>query len=103
MSKVTNRGANPVLALEVDRTGSVTKKTMKLDQDSQLTNSLLQGLYPGIRVATVDVPTEPLDGCEQAIVEQALTRIEVDGVRYSLVGASGSAKNGKFYAVESLL
>ena len=101
MSKITNRGANPVLALEVDRTGSVTKKTMKLDQDSQLTNSLLQGLYPGIRVATVDVPTEPLDGCEQAIVEQALTRIEVDGVRYSLVGASGSAKNGKFYAVEA--
>ena len=101
MSKITNRGANPVLALEVDRTGSVTKKTMKLDQDSQLTNSLLQGLYPGIRVATVDVPTEPLDGCEQAIVEQALTRIEVDGVRYSLVGASGSAKNGKFYAVET--
>jgi hypothetical protein len=101
MSKVTNYGANPVLALEVDRTGSVMKKTMKFDQDSQLNNSLLQGLYPGIRVATVDVPTEPLDACEQAIVEQALTRIEVDGVRYSLVGASGSAKNGKFYAVEA--
>ena len=100
MSKVTNCGANAVLALEVDRNGSVTKKTMKLDQDSQLTNSLLQRLYAGIRVATVDVPSEPLDSCEQAIVEQALTRIEVDGVRYSLVGASGSAKNGKFYAVE---
>ena len=100
MSKVTNCGANAVLALEVDRNGSVTKKTMKLDQDSQLTNSLLQRLYAGIRVATVDVPSEPLDPCEQAIVEQALTRIEVDGVHYSLVGASGSAKNGKFYAVE---
>ena len=74
---------------------------MKLDQDSQLTNSLLQRLYAGIRVATVDVPSEPLDPCEQAIVEQALTRIEVDGIRYSLVGASGSAKNGKFYAVEN--
>src|SRR5262249_47778208 len=52
-------------------------------------------------VATVDVPTEPLDGCEQAMVEQALTRVEFDGIRYSLVGASGSAKKGKFYAVES--
>lgn len=103
MFKVTNCGANAVLALEVDRNGSVTKKTMKLDQDSQLTNSLLQRLYAGIRVATVDVPSEPLDPCEQAIVEQALTRIEVDGVRYSLVGASGSAKNGKFYAVEHSL
>src|SRR5499425_2532874 len=101
MSELTNCGANPVLALEVDRNGSVTKKAMKLDQDLQLTNSLLQRLYPGIRVATVDVPTEPLDPCEQAMVEQALTRIEVDGIRYSLVGASGSAKNGKFYAVES--
>jgi hypothetical protein len=49
----------------------------------------------------VDVPTEPLDACEQAIVEQALTRVEFDGIRYSLVGASGSAKKGKFYAVES--
>jgi hypothetical protein len=52
-------------------------------------------------VATVDVPTEPLDACEQAIVEQALTRVEFDGIRYSLVGASGSAKKGKFYAVDS--
>ena len=52
-------------------------------------------------MATIDVPTEPLDACEQAMVEQALTRVEFDGIRYSLVGASGSAKNGKFYAVES--
>jgi hypothetical protein len=101
MSKFAIASVPPVLALELDRTGSVVKKTMKLDQESQLTNSLLQGLYPGIHVATVDVPTEPLDSCEQAIVEQALTRIEMDGIRYSLVGASGSAKNGKFYAVDS--
>src|SRR5664280_2637168 len=101
MPNATNCGASPVLALELDRNGNVSKKTMKLDREAQLTNSLLQGLYPGIHVATVDVPTEPLDSCEQAMVEQALTRIEVDGIRYSLVGASGSAKNGKFYAVES--
>ncbi len=101
MPNATNCGVNPVLALELDRNGNVSKKTMKLDREAQLTNSLLQALYPGIHVATVDVPTEPLDSCEQAMVEQALTRIEVDGIRYSLVGASGSAKNGKFYAVES--
>src|SRR5271167_923324 len=100
MPNATNCGVNPVLALEVDRNGSVAKKTMKLDREAQLSNSLLQGLYPGIRVATVDVPAEPLDPCEQAMVEQALTRIEIDGIRYSLIGASGSAKNGKFYAVE---
>ena len=101
MPSATNYGVSPVLALELDRNGNVSKKTMKLDREAQLTNSLLQGLYPGIHVATVDVPTEPLDSCEQAMVEQALTRIEVDGIRYSLIGASGSAKNGKFYAVES--
>src|SRR5512142_1290294 len=101
MPSVTYPSATPVLALEVDRNGNVSKKAVRLDRESQLSNTLLQGLYPGIRVATVDVPTEPLDSCEQAIVEQALTRIEVDGIRYSLVGASGSAKNGKFYAVDS--
>ena len=101
MPNATNCGVNLVLAFELDRNGNVSKKTMKLDREAQLTNSLLQGLYPGIHVATVDVPTEPLDSCEQAMVEQALTRIEIDGIRYSLVGASGSAKNGKFYAVES--
>ena len=73
MANATNCGVNLVLALELDRNGNVSKKTMKLDREAQLTNSLLQGLYPGIHVATVDVPTEPLDSCEQAMVEQALT------------------------------
>ena len=101
MPNATNYGVNPVLALELDRNGRVTKKTMKLDREAQLTNSLLQGLYPGIHVATVDVPAKPLDPCEQAMVEQALNRIDMDGIRYSLIGASGSAKNGKFYDVET--
>src|SRR6516165_7917140 len=101
MPNATNCGVNPVLALELDRNGKVSKKTMNLGREAQLTNSLLQGLYPGIHVATVDVPAEPLDPCEQAMVEQALTRIEVDGIHYSLIGALGSGKNGKFYTVES--
>jgi hypothetical protein len=91
----------PIFALDLDRDGHLSKKTMKLAREEQLTNTLLQRFCPGIRVATVDVPTEPLDACEQAIVEQALTRVEFDGIRYSLVGASGSAKKGKFYAVET--
>jgi hypothetical protein len=103
MPDTTNRGPNPVLAFELYRNGKLRKKTMDLGREAQLNNSILQGLYPGIHLATVDVPTEPLDPCEQAIVEQALTRIEVDGIRYSLIGTSGSAKSGKFYAVESSL
>lgn len=101
MPNVMECSTMPIFALELDRDGHLSKKTMKLAREEQLTNTLLQGFCPGIRVATVDVPTEPLDPCEQAIVEQALTRVEFDGVRYSLVGASGSAKKGKFYAVET--
>src|SRR5215469_2165282 len=101
MPNTIERRTMPVLALELDRDGHLSKKTMKLSREEQLTNTLLEGFCPGIRVATVDVPTEPLDACQQAIVEQALTRVAFDGVRYSLVGASGSAKKGKFYAVES--
>ena len=44
MPNATNCGASPVLALELDRNGSVSKKTMKLDREAQLTNSLLQWL-----------------------------------------------------------
>ncbi|HYK91059.1 MAG TPA: hypothetical protein VE398_19965, partial [Acidobacteriota bacterium] len=101
MSHVLEHGTLPVLAFELDREGRLSRKTMRLSREETLTNTLLQGFCPGIRVATVDVPTEPLDGCEQAMVEQALARVEFDGIRYSLVGASGSAKKGKFYAVES--
>lgn len=101
MSNLLEHGSMPVLTLEIDREGHLSRKTMRLSREEQLTNTLLQGFCPGIRVATVDVPTEPLDAFEQAIVEQALTRVEFDGIRYSLVGASGSAKKGKFYAVES--
>lgn len=101
MSSLLEQEAMPVLALEIDREGHLSRKTMRVRREEQLTNTLLHGFCPGIRVATVDVPTEPLDAFEQAIVEQALTRIEFDGIRYSLVGASGSAKTGKFYAVDS--
>ena len=101
MPNVMDCSTTPIFSLEVDRDGRLSKKTVKIDGEEQLTNTLLEGLYPGIRVATIDVPTEPLDACEQAIVEQALTRVEFDGIRYSLAGASGSAKKGKFYAVEA--
>src|SRR5579859_546435 len=93
--------ATPLVALEIDKTGRLSSKLMELDRQATLENTLLQSLYPGIHVATVDVPQEPLGSFEQAQVEQALVRIEFDGVRYSLIGATGSAKNGKFYAVDA--
>jgi len=93
--------AVPVIALEIDREGRLSRKLMRMDRDNQLDNTLLGALYPGIRVATVQMPTENLDQYEVAQVERALTEIQVDGVRYTLVGASGSAKKGIVYAVDA--
>ena len=32
---------------------------------------------------------------------RSLAKLECDGVRYALIGAGGSAKNGEYYAVEA--
>jgi hypothetical protein len=101
MTNPTSESRIPVFALEIDRDGCMTHKSIDPSHEGQLTNCLLTKLYHGVRVATVEVPTEPMDGCEQAMVEQALARLDIDGVRYSLIGASGSAKEGKFYAVDT--
>ena len=101
MTNVRKESATPLVALEIDKTGRLSRKLMELDRQATLENTLLQSLYPGIHVATVDVPQEPLGSFEQALIEQSLVKIEFDGVRYSLVGATGSAKNGKFYAVDA--
>ena len=90
----------PVVQLEIDRTGKVKEKVMDLHRTATISNTLLEALYPGIRVATVDLPEEMLTDYQKSQVIQALTRLESNGVRYALVGASSSAKEGKFYAVE---
>ena len=70
MTYSTN-GAAAVLALEINRNGEVTKKLNPLDREHELRNTLLEGIYPGIAVATVDVPQEELSPFERATVEQA--------------------------------
>ena len=55
---------------------------------------------PGIKLASVTVPTEPLDDYEEAQVENALARFVWTGTHYKLVGASDSAKKGKFHFVD---
>src|SRR3984893_9637574 len=89
----------PVLALEIDEEGTVAQKSMQLTRQGQLDNTLLDALYPGIRVATVEIPGAELDDYGRAKVEQALAKFTVGGVEYRLIGASGSAKNGRYYAV----
>ncbi|MBY0502754.1 MAG: hypothetical protein K2X03_02515 [Bryobacteraceae bacterium] len=89
----------PVLALEIDEEGTVAQKSMQMTRQGQLDNTLLDALYPGIRVASVAIPGIDLDDYGRAKVEQALAQFRVGGVEYRLIGASGSAKNGKYYAV----
>jgi uncharacterized phage-like protein YoqJ len=102
MSIVNRTSVLRVIALEINEDGAVSKKQMKIDRDSQLENTLLQADYPDIRVATIDIPQQQLDQYQQAMVEHSLSkRIAYDGVEYILVGASASAKNGKYYAVDA--
>ncbi|HEU0140157.1 MAG TPA: hypothetical protein VFQ79_10615, partial [Bryobacteraceae bacterium] len=91
----------PVLALEIDQEGTVAQKSMQLMRQGQLDNTLLDALYPRIRVATVEIPGSELDDYGRAKVEQALAKFTVGGVEFRLIGASGSAKNGKYYAVST--
>jgi hypothetical protein len=79
----TNVDHKLILELKIDAAGEVTRKVTKLGRKDTLEGKLLAQIYPGIRVARVSVPHE-------------LTPYE----QYKLVGASGSAKDGKFYFVD---
>ena len=57
--------------LKMNKEGQITQKTMA-EQMSWLKCSLIEALYPGIQLARVQVPLEPLDSFQQALVEQAL-------------------------------
>jgi hypothetical protein len=83
--------------LEIDRNGRVAPRLHDLEP---LKNTLLSVLYPAIKVASVNVPTEILDDYEESQVENRLATLVWNGIHYKLVGASGSAKKGKFYFVD---
>lgn len=87
-----------VVTLDIDSTGAVTQRLTNLE--NKLENTLLQALYPGIRVAVVNVPGEPLDAYEETQVENAMANLNFRNVDYKLVGASGSSKDGRFYFVD---
>jgi hypothetical protein len=99
-SNEAKKNVLPVVQLEMDRTGKVKEKVMDLRREATLSNTLLEALYPGIRVATVDLPTKMLSDYQKSQIVQSLVHLEWNGVRYALAGASSSAKEGKFYAVE---
>jgi hypothetical protein len=90
----------PVVTLDINEMGQVKKRLPRLAQAEQLQNTLLEELYPGIRVARLNIPPGRLEDFQEALVENSMKAVLSDGVRYRLVGASASAKSGKFYAVD---
>src|ERR1041385_5333707 len=97
-SNKTNRfSIEQVVTLDIDSKGSVTQRLTNLE--TTLENTLLNRLYPGIKVAIVNVPTEPLDAYEESQVENAMANLRFKNTPYKLVGARGSPKEGRFYFV----
>jgi hypothetical protein len=90
----------PVVTLDINEMGQMKKRLPRLTQEEQLRNTLLEGLYPGIRVARLNVPPGKLEDYQENEVQKSMRSFEFDGMRYRLIGASASAKSGKFYAVD---
>ena len=88
-----------ILELSIDASGEVTRKPSQLGRKDTLEGKLLAEIYPGIQVARVSVPHE-LTPYEQSVVENRMAKLIYGGVEYRLVGASNSAKDGKFYFVD---
>ncbi|MHB8412695.1 MAG: hypothetical protein ACYDDI_12235 [Candidatus Acidiferrales bacterium] len=93
-------GGMPVITLDINEMGQMKRRLPRLTQEEQLENTLLQGLYPGIRVARLNVPPGRLEDHQENEVQKSMRSFEIEGVRFRLIGASASAKSGKFYAVD---
>src|SRR3984957_7304413 len=90
-----------VKQIVIDEEGNVAKRFPRIDAEGQLKNTLLFAIHPEICVLSMQVPGGLLDAYEQARISQVLMRVRYEGREYCLVGASGSAKDGKFYAVDA--
>src|SRR5882757_9997950 len=89
-----------VITIHINEMGQMKRMLPRLTQEEQLENTLLQGLYPGIRVARLNVPPGRLEDHRENEVQKSMRCFDLDGVRFRLIGASASAKSGKFYAVD---
>jgi len=83
-----------VISVDIDPTGKVTERIPDLEKSAQLHNTLLQGLFPEIRVARLQVPAGVLEESQEALVERTMKRVDINGTQFRLIGASGSAKDG---------
>ncbi|HET9182804.1 MAG TPA: hypothetical protein VFP59_11775, partial [Candidatus Angelobacter sp.] len=99
MNKYSRKSIEQVVTLEIDSKGEVNQRLTALD--TTLENTLLHVLYPGIKIAVAQVPTEPLDAFEESVVANRMANIVHNNIHYKLVGASGSSKDGKFYFADA--
>lgn len=90
----------PVITIDINERGEMKQRLPRLTRQEQLENTLLQGLYPDIRVARINVPPGKLEDYQESEVERCMKEFDFEGMRFRLVGASASAKSGKFYAVD---
>jgi hypothetical protein len=90
----------PVITIDINERGEMKQRLPRLTRQEQLENTLLQGLYPDIRVARLNVPPGKLEDYQENEVERCMKAFDFEGMRFRLVGASASAKSGKFYAVD---
>jgi len=86
--------------LEMTRDGEIIERFPANDSEGVLDETLLNLLYPEIKVALVSLPLGSLDLCEQSNFAGKMTQIEHNGVRYRLAGGSGSVKKRKYYFVD---
>ncbi|MDE3103859.1 MAG: hypothetical protein KGK08_01675 [Acidobacteriota bacterium] len=100
MTQSVTEHSKLILELSIDAFGLVTRKESELNRKDTLEGTLLVQIYPGIKIARVSVPTE-LDAYEQSLVESRMANLMYQGIHYKLAGASGAAKDGRFYFVDT--
>ena len=91
---------NRILEMDLDENGVLSERTPDAGSESFLDNSLLDRLYPGIKACRIKVCEGMLETFQQTKIAGTMMAFEYQGTAYSVVGASGSAKNGLFYCVE---
>ncbi len=102
MKNESTSGLKQVVVFDIDSQGNVTQQLTDNPRETTLENTILQKLFPDIKIAVVNVPTGFLDGFEESLVANAMVKIECNGVEYLPIGSSSSAaKEGRFYLVES--
>ena len=91
---------NRILEMDLDENGVLSERTPDAGSESFLDNALLDRLYPGIKACRIKVCEGMLETFQQTKIAGTMMAFEYQGTAYSVVGASGSAKNGLFYCVE---